>query len=191
MGLTGLYLAVSELKQSPLHHNTIIWVLGFGIAGAAAVGLYKEVRNRLTLRSWLTMQDRAELLEKLPEVRKAVADLPPWHRTRYLRKKGHIDELPVARPPAGEPRPGAVQKRLLTRLRKSALFVLSVVVLGIMGAFSFVQWLQIVVSDFGNPAPWLVAWASAAVYFFIVGVAVLVDELRRRYRRRDATAQTS
>lgn len=191
VGVGGFYLAIDELKGSPLHHNTIIWVVGFGVAGAAAVGLYKEIRNRLTLRSWLELGDRAELLERLPQVRKAVADLPPWHRTRYLHKKSQIDELPVARAPHGESSHPLARKRLVDRLRKSALFVLSVLLLGIVGAFSFVQWLQIVVSDFGNPTPWLVAWTVVAIYFLIVGAAVLVDAIKRRYRRLDSTAHNS
>lgn len=188
LGAGGLYLAVEELRQSPLHHNTVIWVVGFGLAGAAVLGLYKEIRNRLLLRRWLALRDRAELLEKLPQVRKAVADLPPWNRSRYLDKKREIDELPAARAPHEETAQRAIRKGLAQRLRHSALFVLSVLILGAVGAFAFLQWLQIVVSEFGSPAPWLITWVLVATYFLVVGAAVVVDALKRRYRRLDSVA---
>lgn len=83
----GLYLAFNELRVSPLHHNTVVWVVGFAIAGAALYGLWKEFDHRRRLRRWLRTDNRHELVEDLPRIRKVVPRLPPWDRARYLAKK--------------------------------------------------------------------------------------------------------
>ena len=194
LGFAGVFLAVEELKRSPLHHNTIIWVLGFGMAGAALIGGYKEVRNRLVLRRWLNADDPDEMRAALPQVKKAVAALPPWHRTRYLAKKALLEETALPRTHGPHGMVSSMRTKtaqgLANRLRASGAFILSILVLGTIGAFSFVQWLQITVSDFGNPTPWLVGWVLVTVYFCAVGSAVVIDKLRRHRRRASATQES-
>lgn len=186
VALGGLYIAIEELKQSPVHHNTTIWVLGLGIAGLALAGCYKEIRNRILFRRWMETDDPAELQMRLPDVKKAVPSLPPWYRSRYVAKKQELEQLPSKRyshaPHSvddGE-RVGIAARSLGHRLRNSASFVLSVLVLGAVGAVAFVQWLQLMLSGLGNPVPWLVVWVIVGLYLTVFGSIALMDSRRRR-----------
>lgn len=195
VAFAGIYLAVQELERSPLHHNTIIWVLGFGVAGAAIMGGYKEIRNRILLRRWLRLDEPTELADLLPQVRKAVAALPPWHRSRFDAKKAQIEEGTLTGPRHGRHHEPAAQRLrrqhpgLADHLRNSAAFVSSVLLLGVVGAYAWVRWLQIVVAGFGDPTAWLVTWVLVAMYFVGVAGAVWVDSARRRHRRVESGTQ--
>lgn len=79
----GLWWAERVLSQNPWHHMMLAWVAGAFAAGYGALGLYKEVRNRLIVREWLTRPD-ADGGSEPEALREALRALPARHRAQIV-----------------------------------------------------------------------------------------------------------
>jgi len=69
------------------HHNMIVWALGLVAFAAGALGLCKEIRDRIRLASWLREEDEARVAADMEDMRVTANRLPPWHKRRFLAKK--------------------------------------------------------------------------------------------------------
>lgn len=90
--LGGLWLAWDELRLYVWHHNLVLWVVALVVAGTGAYGLYRQVSARIQFRRWLRSGDAAAALESAPSIGKLVRILPPWYRSRYLRRRTELRE---------------------------------------------------------------------------------------------------
>lgn len=180
----GAYLAIDELRSSPIHHNMIIWVLGLLFSGQAVYGMFKEVRNRLVLRKFLATTDGLELNRQLPSAKKAAAALPFWHRRRLLAKKQEVDVKPLPARDAPLGREPSVGISLQARLRRSPLFILAFLLALLVGPISFLDWFQSTLSGSGPAWVALFLWGVCALFFLATGAAIGADMLGRRLHAR-------